>query len=254
MLDTLRIGPLALPTYPLLLILGYWFGLWLASKVAARRGLNPDHIYNAGFYAAITALVAGRLGHVLRYSAAYLSDPLSILSPNINAIEPLGALLGAAAVFIWYQRRYDIPLLSLLDALAVGVLGILATVALADALNGRHFGEPSNLPWAITQWSVARQPVQIYEMIGILAVIGLIWNWLDRLQPGQAALAAVGGFAAVRLLVDAFRDQPAVLGDGFRLNQVIALIVLALVLLAFYQMSGKPTAEQEESVRLDWEK
>ena len=48
MIQTLRLGRLALPTYPLLVILGFYAGLWLAARAAARRGLNPDHLYNAG--------------------------------------------------------------------------------------------------------------------------------------------------------------------------------------------------------------
>ena len=190
MLPTLQIGPLALPTHPLLLILGFYLGLWLAAKVAARRGLNPDHLYNAGFYAAIAAVVAGRLGHVILFFPAYLSDPFSVFSPNFAAFQPIAALLGAIVVFIWYQRKYDVPILPLLDALFVGALATIATVAFADALNGLNFGAPSTLPWAIKQWDVTRHPVQLYEMLGTLLVIILIWRYLDRLRPGEAALAA----------------------------------------------------------------
>jgi phosphatidylglycerol:prolipoprotein diacylglycerol transferase len=245
MLPTLRIGPLALPTYPLLLILGFYVGLWLAAKVAARRGLNPDHLYNAGFYAAIAAMISGRLGHVILFFSAYLADPLSILSPNFAAFQPVAAALGAVLVLIWYQRKYHVPVLALLDALFVGALATLATLAFADALNGLNYGEPSTLPWAITQWDAARHPVQIYEMLGTLIVIGIIWRTLDRLQPGEAALAALGGYAAVRLLVDAFRDMPVTVGDGFRLSQIIAFVVLLVVLMALYQ---KQTAETDNAV------
>jgi len=83
---------------------------------------------------------------------------------------------------------------------------------LAEGLNGRNFGMPSLLPWAIPQWDVYRHPVQFYEILGILGAISLLWALLDRLRPGQAALLATAGYAAVRLLVDAFRDQPVTVG------------------------------------------
>lgn len=238
MLTTLRIGPLALPTFPLLIILGLYLGLWLAAKTAARRGLNPDHIYSAGFTAAVVALVAGRLGHVIRFFPAYLGDPISVLSPNLAAFEPLAAFAGAFLVFAWYIRRYRLPVILVLDALAVGSLLFLAVHALAEGLNGRNFGLPSLLPWAIPQWDVYRHPVQFYEILGILGVISLLWAILDRLRPGQVALAAAAGYAVVRLLVDAFRDQPATIGDGLRLTQVAALIVLLLALVGLYQMQA----------------
>ncbi len=236
MLPTLQIGPLALPTHPLLLILGFYLGLWLAEKVAARRGLNPDHLYNAGFYAAIAAVVAGRLGHVILFFSAYLSDPFSIFSPNLAAFQPLAALLGAIAVFVWYQRKYQVPVLPLLDALFVGALATAAMMAFADALNGLNFGEASTLPWAINQWDATRHPVQLYEMLGTVIVIAIIWHYLDRLRPGEAALAAIGGYAAVRLVADAFRDMPVTVGEGFRLSQILAFVMLLVALIALYQM------------------
>ncbi len=250
MLQSINIGPLALPTYPLLLLAGFYVGLWLAAKVAGQRGINPDHIFNAGFYAAIAAVAAGRLGHVLLHFPAYLSDPLSVFSPNLAAFQPLFAVAAAVIVFVWYQRKFNIPILPLLDSLAVGALGTLAILAFADGLNGRFFGAPSTLPWAITQWSVARHPVQFYEALGIALVILFIWRFLYALKPGQAALLALGGFAAVRLFVDAFRDQPATISEGFRLTQIVAFVVLVLVLLALYQMQADKDQTKEGYVDL----
>ena len=239
MYPTISIGPASLPTYPLLMLLGYFLGLWFASKVAARRGLNPDHLYNMGFYALIAALVVGRLGHVIFYFPAYAADPLSVLSPNFSAIQPIVAAVAALAVVLWYQRKYAIPVPQLLDALAGGALVMLAAMALADGLNGRHFGEPSVAPWAIFQWNVARHPVQYYEFLGVLAVLAGFWALLRRLQPGLAALFAVTGYAGVRLAVDAFRADAVVVGNGFRLSQIVAWVVLLVALLAFYQLAAR---------------
>ena len=249
MLPTISIGPISLPTYPLVLLLGYFLGLWFAARVATRRGIDPDHLYNMGFYGLIAALVGGRLGHVILYFPAYAADPLSVLSPNFTAIQPAFAAIAALAVVIWYQRKYDMPVPALLDALAGGGLVLLAAMALADGLNGRHFGEPSMAPWAIYQWNVARHPVQYYELLGILAVLTGFWALLPRLKPGFAALFALAGYAAVRLLVDAFRAEPLLVGEGFRLSQIVAWIILLLALLAFYQFLGQKDAEKVDASR-----
>ncbi len=239
MIPTISLGPLSLPTYPLVMLVGYFIGLWFASKVAERRGIDPDHIFNMGFYGVIAGLIFGRLGHVVRYFSAYQTDVWSVFSPNMTAIEPLAVVLAAGGVVIWYQRKYQLPIPGLLDAFAGAGLVWLASLALAEGLNGLKFGEPTMLPWAIYQWNVARHPVQFYEFVGILVVMGGFWGLLRRLQPGFAALFAIGGYAAVRLVVDAFRAEPALVGEGFRLSQVIAWIVLLLVLLVFYQFLGK---------------
>ena len=247
MLPTIPLGPASLPTYPLLLLLGYFIGLWFAAKVGARRGLDPDHLYNMGFYGVIAALIGGRLVHVILYFPAYRADPLSILSPNMNAVQPLAASASALLVVLWYQRRYRIPIPALLDALAGGGLVFLAAKALAEGLNGLHFGEPSVAPWAIYQWHVARHPVQYYELLGILVVLVWFWALLRRLEPGMAALLALGGYAGVRLLVDAFRAEAQTVGDGYRLSQIIAWIVLLVVLLIFYQRESQGSKAGESS-------
>lgn len=250
MFPTIHLGPLALPTYPLLALAGFYLGLWLAAQVAARRGLDPDHIYNLGFYAALAAAVGGRLGHVLRFFPAYRADPLSILSPNLAAFQPLFALAAVLIIFIWYQRKYRLALAELLDSLAYGALLTLSILALADGLNGKHFGIATTLPWAITQWGVARHPVQYYEMVGTLLLVGLLWPRIQKLRPGQLALLAPAGYAAIRLFVDAFRDQPLLVGDGYRLNQVIAFVTLIILLLALYQIEANK--ETHGSVAFSW--
>jgi prolipoprotein diacylglyceryltransferase len=125
----------------------------------------------------------------------------------------------------------------MMDALAGGALTVLAFRALAEGLNGIHFGEPTMAPWAIYQWNVARHPVQYYEFLGVLAVLAGFWAWLRRFRPGFAALFALAGYAGVRLLVDAFRAEAVIVGDGYRVSQIVAWIVLLVALLAFYQAS-----------------
>lgn len=246
MIPTISLGPLSLPTYPLTVLFGIFLGLGFAGKVAARRDLLADHIHNMGFYAIIFGLLAGRLGHVVRYFPAYRLDPLSVLSPNVAALEPLAAAMAVVLVVVWYQRKYRLPWPMLLDALAGLGLVLAAALALGDGLNGYGYGEPTTVPWAIYQWNVARHPVQFYEFTGILVVLAWFWTLLARLQPGFAALFALGGYAGVRLLVDAFRAEPVTVGDGFRLSQVIAWIVLLMVLLIFYQsMQEKADAPSE---------
>jgi len=52
----------------------------------------------------------------------------------------------------------------------------------------------------------------------------------------------------VRLLVDAFRAEAIIVGDGYRLSQIVAWIVLLVALLAFYQLAaGKKSAASSES-------
>jgi hypothetical protein len=50
MLPVLQIGPFALQTYPLVLVLAGWAALAVGARAAGWLGLDGDHIYSAGLY------------------------------------------------------------------------------------------------------------------------------------------------------------------------------------------------------------
>ncbi len=79
MFPTIPIGPLRLQTYGLTLLLAYLVGLWLAARLARRRGVDGDHVYNLGFYALLVGIVAARLGHAVAYFEVYRVDPVQIV-------------------------------------------------------------------------------------------------------------------------------------------------------------------------------
>lgn len=229
MYPILPIGPLRLQTYGLFLLLAYWAGLWLAAKLAPRRGLEADHIYNAGFWALIGGLLAARLGHVLLFFDAYRADPTQILSLSPGALVPWAGLLGAVAVLAFYLRRYRLPVLPMADAAAPGVLLALASAALGGFLSGSLLGGLSDLPWAVEAFGVRRHPAGLYEALALLGLLALLLR-LDRPEesrPGWLALLALFAYAATRLLLEPFRAESATLEGGWRVAQVVALLVVA---------------------------
>ncbi|MFZ1553480.1 MAG: prolipoprotein diacylglyceryl transferase family protein, partial [Anaerolineae bacterium] len=80
MLRTILIAGVSLPLKPLLALAALYAALWLAARLARRRGLDGDHLWNLGFVSAIAALVGGRVAYVLQFWPAYQQDPLAIFS------------------------------------------------------------------------------------------------------------------------------------------------------------------------------
>ncbi len=48
MLPVLQIGPLAIQTYPLLVVLAGWAALAVGARAARLLQFDGDHVYNAG--------------------------------------------------------------------------------------------------------------------------------------------------------------------------------------------------------------
>lgn len=225
MFPTLPIGPLRLQTYGLALLLAYLAGLWLAARQARRHGLDGDHIYNLGFYALLVGMVAARLGHAIAYFEVYRVDPRQLLSLSPGGLLLAPGLLGAAAMAALYIRRHRLPLATTLDALAAGLLLALAVASLGAFLAGRELGAVSEAPWAMALFGVRRHPLALMQMLALLALLGGVL-WADRrraLRPGQLALLALFGYAALRLFLEPLRAESLLIGDGWRAVQLAAL-------------------------------
>lgn len=230
MFPTLPIGPLRIQTFGLALILAYMAGLWLAARRGPRHAIDGDHIYNAGFYALLVGLVAARLGHAAAYFEVYRTDPMQLLSLSPGAFLLLPGLLGGLAMVAIYLRRHRLSAAAFADAAAPGVLLALTIAALGDFLAGRSLGALSAAPWALESFGVQRQPAALIEAVafgGLLMILLLLDN-RQALRPGQLALLALFGYATVRLFSEPLHADSALVGDGWRLVQIVMLGVIAL--------------------------
>ncbi len=249
MLPTLPIGPLRIQTFGLALILAYMAGLWLAARRGPRHGIDGDHIYNAGFYALLVGLAAARLGHAIAYFEVYRTDPMQLLSLSPGAFLPLAGLLGGLAMVAIYLRRHRLSAVAFADAAAAGIVLALAVAALGDFLAGRSLGALSNAPWAVDLFGVQRQPVALIEAAalgGLLAVLLLIDN-RRTLRPGQLALLSLFGYATIRLFSEPLHADSAVVGDGWRVVQIVALAVIALSGWLLGRTAARPLEPDKEA-------
>ncbi len=251
MLPVLQLGPFAIQTYPLALVLAGWLALAVGARAAKWLGLDGDHIYNAGLYGLLAGIIAGRLAHVLAFWPAYRSQPLEIFGFNTTAFLLWPAICGAVAVAGWYIYQRKLPLVALLDAFAPGLLTGLAVAAIGALLTGRNPGAPANLPWSVTLWGIDRHPVQAYEAIAFAAVAAYVLR-LIRLgsRRGRPALIALLGYGLALWFVEAFRstDVTATVLGGLRLGQVVGLGLAIAALLSLRYLSTRVIAGDPQNL------
>ena len=232
MFPTINIGGLVFPTAGLVIIIGAWLCLSLVEHSADRIKQNRELIYGVASTAVFVGFLGARLSFVLQYWSAFSSNLLSIIWPlNTGYNIWGGVVLGLVGAF-FYGRAKQLHFFPALDALIPGIILGLTIVSLADFLGGPGFGSLTNLPWGITQYGVRRHPVQLYEMfMGGLALFA--WWQVSRAavyEIGRPFLITVAVYSAGRLFVDAFRDNPPVIGDGYHLLQIVSLLILVAAL------------------------
>ena len=244
MYPAIQVGPLVLPTGPLTIILSFWILLAVGAREATRKGLNGDHVYNAGFYGLLAGLIGGRIVHALRYWEAYAAQPTLLVSLNAGALAMVEAVLIGLFAAWHYLRRHRLPLVPLLDALAPGAALALAVVSLGQFLSGDAFGTPTNAPWAVRLWEENRHPVQLYQLAANLALTGWLWRQHDQYHHvGWMAMRFLFFYSLSRLCLDAFRADVFLLPGGVRGTQVLGLIGSLIPLALSYLLTEQKSTQ-----------
>jgi len=246
MFPILRLGPFAIQTAGLILILGVWVGLWLAEREAARLKFHNEFVYNLAFTGLVAGLIGARLWYVLQHLQVYVLDPLAIFSPTPATLARTeGVAIGLMAAAL-YGVRHKLPLRLTLDALAPAMVVTMIASALANLASGDAFGAPAQLPWSLYLWGEYRHPSQVYEMIAALGVLRG-WAWWRRQErwrpaPGISFLWVAASLAAARVFLEAFRSDSVIVGEGWRAAQVGSLFLLTTSLALSKFWSRSPTS------------
>lgn len=231
MLPILQIGPVALPLPPLLLLVAFWLGGSLSERRAAKHGASPDLLGNLLVYGLIAGILSARLGYLLRFPDAFVRSPASILSTNLDLLDPISGMAGALIFGLVYGQRKTMSFWHTLDALVPFLATLSLGVALANLAAGQAYGLPSDLPWAIDLWGAARHPVQAYQALAAATI--LLAMLRDR---GTNVAAGIHFFsfmlltASAHLMLGAFRAEAELLPNGWRLNQIVAWLGMAAAL------------------------
>lgn len=241
MLPTLNIGPAAIPTFPLLLLVAFWAGLWFSARRAAQLGLDGDHVYNAGLYGLLAGIVGARLWFVLSHWENYAGDLSQAFSLSRSALSvPEGLTIAGLAVLVYLQRQ-RISLGIFGDAAAPGLALAVSLGHIGAFLGGEGLGAPTNLSWAVQIAGVTRHPTQIYQAAITLMIMLLLYfsrRW--RPWPGFQFWLFVAFYSLSRLLLEVLQAQPDLVGPGFLIVQVVALTILVITLAVMsYNFTGK---------------
>ena len=233
MLPVLQIGPLAIQTPGLILLIGLWAGLTLAEKHSQKHKIHPDNLYNLVLIALVAGVIGGRLAYAGQNYNAFASSPSSLISINPGLFDPfIGVAIGIIASIIYGQRK-SLALWPTLDALTPLFASILIAISLSNLASGRGFGSVSNVFWAIEIWGASRHPTQIYEALAAIAILIRLWPTkfeFKKIISGHYFMQ-FGLYAALaRLLLEGFRGDSSTLPNGMRLEQIWAWIIVGLTL------------------------
>ncbi len=159
----LKLGPLQVHWYGLLIVGGAVLAAWLSTREAARRGEDPEHVWNVLTWALILGIIGARLYHVFSTPtgnfagwAYYRAHPIEIIAfwhggfrgLGFRGLGIYGAVAGGIIAIVLYTRIAKLNLLRWLDIPTPGLLLAQAIGRLGNRINQELYGPPADRPWA----------------------------------------------------------------------------------------------------------
>ena|SRR6516225_4188624 len=269
----LRLGPVTIYSYGLMMALGFIVGDLLLSVECRRRGLNSELGTAIILWGAIGGLTGARLYDVFENWSVYVSHPLSIIFSGAGFVW-YGGLIGGIVSSWLVARHYRVPFLTVADMCAAPLVLGMAFGRMGCQLSGDgDWGLPSRLPWAMaypraivgwgpeTVWKldghgnlvsgffpgVRVHPTPIYESFLYVNIFLVLWSIRRRVTlEGQIFYLYLILAGAARFLVEFVRINPRVLW-GLTGAQIISLLMIAAGSAAWYWSSRRRVESAQTS-------
>lgn len=258
----IEIGGFFLPTYGVMVAIGFLAGLWIVRRLAARVPLNDEKITNLVIYCALAGLAGAKLFMFLFDWNAFMANPSDFLS--LSTLQAAGVYQGgfllALAFAIYYIRRHGLPLLTTLDLFAPGIAIGHAFGRIGCFAAGCCYGTECTRPWAVkfsnveaykmtgVPLEVPLHPTQLYEASFNLALAGLLyWLFNRRPQPGLVFAAYLSLYSIFRFAVEFVRHHEQALSGGLSNTQWISLATLVAGLALLRHALNRPASEAKAS-------
>lgn len=214
----------ALPTYGVLVALGFVVALAVIVRLAGREGLNKDRIFNLGVYLALIGMIGAKIFLVAQDWDYYRANPRQIFS--FSTLQSGGIFFGgflvALGFAVLYLRRAKLPFMKVADSFAPGIAVGHAFGRLGCFAAGCCWGEPTAAAWAVqftdpyaheivgVPLNVDLHPTQLYESAALFLTFAFLYRLHARKRfDGQVLGWYLLLYPSARFLIEFARDHPA---------------------------------------------
>ena len=204
------IGPFEVRWYGVLIMTGVALGAYFSARLARKRGLNPDHVWNALIVAVILAILGARLYHVFStpadcppdatyacgwpYYRYHFFDAFAFWRGGFQGLGIYGAIAGGTLGVILYAWLNKLNPLVWLDVGAPGLAFGQFVGRWGNYINQELYGPPTTLPWGIMinpnrphqappdgRYDLKYHPTFLYESLWCLLVFLILYFAYSRL-------------------------------------------------------------------------
>ncbi|MCI8300162.1 MAG: prolipoprotein diacylglyceryl transferase [Lachnospiraceae bacterium] len=235
MINNIKLGPLTIHMYGIMVALGFLSALIICEKRAKKRGMDTDILFGI-FWCAI---FGGAAGSKLLYYTVNLPDVLkdpSILWNFQNGWVVYGGILGGVFASFLYCRYKKADFVQYLDLVLPAVAFAQGCGRIGCFFAGCCYGRETESAFSIQYWQseyapngVKLIPTQIYSSVGDFALAVLLMIYARR-EPKKGKVAAVYCilYSVGRFIIEMMRNDYRGEWGILSTSQIISVFILAL--------------------------
>ena len=256
----LELGPISIYWYGIIIAMGAFIGLYLATREADRLGINKDYIVDLVVFAIPVAILFARIYYVIfEWKERYAHEPFwKVFAVWEGGIAIHGALIGSVLTAIIYTRVRKLSFWQIADIVAPSLIIGQAIGRWGNFMNQEAFGGPiaqstyemfhQYLPNFIMNQmcinGVYHHPTFLYESVWNLLVLGLLL-YLRKVNPyrGEIFLSYVIAYSIGRFFIEGLRLDSLYIIEGLRTAQFLSilLIITALAIMIYRRRTSTVT-------------
>ncbi|MEK6858244.1 MAG: prolipoprotein diacylglyceryl transferase [Nanoarchaeota archaeon] len=240
-----ELGPLHINMYGIMFALGVLVASLLAVREAKKRNIDKEIIWDLVFYLIMGIIIGARLFYVIFYWPREIDLTLwNAIAIWRGGLAFFGGFLGALTAGYIFAKKRKLNFLLLADIFTIPLVVGHILGRLGDYFTGGHPGKITTLPWGIYLDGAMRHPVVLYEIIGLVIIVILLF-YLKKcnLFNGFLFSSYIILYSSQRMMLDFFRIEstdPRFLG----LTPTQHLVIfLAILLVTFILLNLKKMKE-----------
>ena len=215
-----EIGSFRLYSYGVLLVIAFYISIWLATKEAKVKGIDPQTMVDITLIILISGVIGGKLAYMVLHLPLYIENPFDIELWRGGFIFHGGLFLSIISVFL-YTKKKKLSFLYIADFLIPYVALGEGIGRIGCFLNGCCYGKVTELPWGrefplsspagYQYGSVPLHPTQLYSSLFLFILFLILRGLRARIKfKGEIFLLYFFLYPAFRLFIDFLR------GDALR--------------------------------------
>lgn len=244
-------GSITIYAYGFCIAVGALLGfLYMYLQGKKQFGLTFDQSNNLFIMLVLAGVIGGKLFLIFEEPSLYLSHPKKLISGS--GFVFYGSLLLAIPIMLWYFKKIKVPVLGMLDVMAIVTCIVHGFGRLGCFMAGCCYGIPTDSFLGVIFTDVKCQaeplntslhPTQLYEATLIFSILIVLWLFKSRKTfDGQLFLIYLMAYALGRGALELFRgdiQRGFVIKDLLSNSQFISLLVIVVSIFFYFRWKRK---------------